>query len=136
MRICSRCGISKDISEFYLHKREKLGRAYMCKECSRSAYAEASAEAKSRVFEHYGMSCVCCGETHQAFLTIDHVSGGGNRQRAEMGISGGARFYRWLIGNNYPDGYQTLCFNCNCGRAINNGVCPHVEFGNAEQGLS
>jgi hypothetical protein len=22
---------------------------------------------------------------------------------------------------------QLLCFNCNSGRALNDGVCPHVE---------
>jgi hypothetical protein len=24
-------------------------------------------------------------------------------------------------------GFQVLCWNCNCGRAFNNGICPHVE---------
>jgi hypothetical protein len=26
-------------------------------------------------------------------------------------MSGGLEFYRWLIKNNYPEGYQTLCMN-------------------------
>ena len=32
--------------------------------------------------------------------------------------------------NNYPDGFQILCYNCNCGRAFNrdnHNICPHKE---------
>jgi hypothetical protein len=25
----------------------------------------------------------------------------------------------------YPPGYRVLCFNCNRGRYLNGGVCPH-----------
>ena len=25
------------------------------------------------------------------------------------------RLHKWLIDNNFPKGFQTLCFNCNCG---------------------
>ena len=38
---------------------------------------------------------------------------------------GGTKFYRWLKRNNFPEGFQVLCFNCNCGKEINKGVCPH-----------
>ena len=36
-----------------------------------------------------------------------------------------SKFYLWLKRNNFPPGYQVLCWNCNCGRSINNGICPH-----------
>lgn len=29
---------------------------------------------------------------------------------------------------NYPEGYQVLCYNCNCGKSINNGICPHLDY--------
>jgi hypothetical protein len=29
--------------------------------------------------------------------------------------------------NGFPAGFQVLCFNCNQGRRLNHGVCPHVE---------
>lgn len=35
--------------------------------------------------------------------------------------------YRWAILNGFPDELQLLCFNCNCGRQRNGGVCPHVD---------
>ena len=28
-------------------------------------------------------------------------------------------------GKTEPDTIQILCFNCNCGRARNGGICPH-----------
>lgn len=74
------------------------------------------------IFDHYGWKCVCCGETMPEFLTIDHINGGGTKQRKETG--GGGEFYRWLIKNNYPDGFQTLCMNCNHAKG-HYGKCPH-----------
>lgn len=35
--------------------------------------------------------------------------------------------YRWLMKNKYPSGFQVLCWNCNMGKQINGGVCPHHE---------
>ena len=31
------------------------------------------------------------------------------------------------ISRNFPDFLQILCFNCNCGRNRNGGICPHME---------
>jgi hypothetical protein len=58
-------------------------------------------------------------------LTIDHLSGGGNKHRTEIGLHGGVEFYRWLKRNDYPKEFQVLCWNCNIGRAQNGGICPH-----------
>lgn len=44
-------------------------------------------------------------------LTIDHINNKGAEHRREM-RKDGISFYRWLIKNNYPDGYQCLCINC------------------------
>jgi hypothetical protein len=29
------------------------------------------------------------------------------------------------VKQGFPDGFQTLCFNCNVGKYKNGGVCPH-----------
>lgn len=75
--------------------------------------------------EHYSNSsvpyCKCCGEHTYVFLSIDHVDNGGTQHRKE--IKG--RIERFLIRNNFPTGYQILCHNCNMGKRINGGVCPH-----------
>lgn len=90
---------------------------------------------KIQVWEHYGngiAACVCCGVNEHEFLTLDHIDANGADHRKELRKSGvggyatGWFIYKWLIDNGYPDGYQTLCFNCNVGKhrtKINK--CPH-----------
>lgn len=75
----------------------------------------------------YGSKCQCCGVTDSRFLTIDHVAGNGADHRRQVKIAPGASTYRWLRDNAYPVGFQVLCYNCNCGRNINNGACPHID---------
>jgi hypothetical protein len=82
---------------------------------------------KITVIEHYGNKCACCGETNIVFLCIDHVNGGGNKHRKTLGDWGvGANFYRWLINNNFPDGFRVLCHNCNFAYG-EFGKCPHQK---------
>jgi hypothetical protein len=61
----------------------------------------------------------------ERFLTIDHINGGGSQHRKKIGHG---HFYLWLYNHGYPDGYQVLCMNCNFGRYMNYGVCPHKEI--------
>ncbi len=72
----------------------------------------------------YGDKCVCCGHNNINHLTIDHIYGGGTKHRKQIGYNSQS-FYKWIINNNYPEICQILCFNCNCGRMVNGGVCPH-----------
>ena len=67
--------------------------------------------------------CRCCGEkSFLIFLTIDHIT---NRKNVEHEKSmGGNKLYRWLKGNNYPRGFQVLCWNCNSAKS-DSGMCPH-----------
>lgn len=77
------------------------------------------------VFQAYGgQVCACCGETEEAFLTIDHVDGGGNQHRKGLRNRGGSNFYEWLRKNGFPPGYQVLCMNCNFAKG-QLGYCPH-----------
>jgi hypothetical protein len=67
--------------------------------------------------------CSCCGEHEYEFLSIDHINGGGSKQRRDDKCIG-AQFYFWLKKNGYPVGFRVLCHNCN--QAIGYyGVCPH-----------
>lgn len=73
-----------------------------------------SADLLGQVLAHYGDRCACCGATEQ--LTIDHINGDGNEHRIQLfgsGKAAGRQFYRWLIRNGFPEGYQTLCGLCN-----------------------
>lgn len=73
--------------------------------------------------------CSCCDETIIEFLTIDHINNDGAEHRRKIGSErvSGPTFYRWLKRNNYPEGYQVLCYNCNCGKRANKGICPHLD---------
>ena len=69
---------------------------------------------KRDILTHYGngrCACVRCGESRLACLSIDHIAGGGNKQRQGK-LRGTVPFYLWLRSNDYPEGYQTLCMNC------------------------
>lgn len=90
----------------------------------RDRYIDIRADHKIQVFENYGNKCSCCGENEHWFLTIDHINGDGNKHRKEIGKAGSG-FYKWLIDNQFPDGFQLLCHNCNMGKHLNNGICPH-----------
>lgn len=84
---------------------------------------------KLQVIKAYGGKCSCsgCNEDRWEFMTIDHIEGGGQVDRAKFGNT--AKFYRFLRNNCYPkDKYRLLCFNCNSSRGAF-GYCSH-------QGLS
>lgn len=72
----------------------------------------------------YGGRCACCGEREPRFLHIDHVHGDGRAHRAEVGNS--QTLCKWLKDRNWPRrGFRLLCANCNLGRQLCGGVCPH-----------
>ena len=70
--------------------------------------------------------CNCCGEnSHTDFLNVDHIDGKKHLPQEEQKL-GGNNLNRWLKRNNYPDGFQILCWNCNLAKGLF-GVCPHKE---------
>jgi hypothetical protein len=73
------------------------------------------------------MRCNCCGEDNLLFLTVDHVDSDGHLERKSGKYTNGSQFYDLIVKQGFPDNYQLLCYNCNMGRARNNGVCPHWE---------
>jgi hypothetical protein len=79
------------------------------------------------VIAHYSNNenkCDCCGESDPRFLTVDHINGGGHKHRKATTKN----TCRWLLKNNFPNGFQILCFNCNLGRERNHKVCPHQDL--------
>lgn len=78
-------------------------------------------------FDHYGRICRCCGETMMFCPTIDHMDNDGAEHRKKRGSQSGLCLYDWLVRNDFPDNFQTLCRNCNWGRHRNKGICPHQE---------
>ena len=68
---------------------------------------------KLLVLSHYGRYksavCVVCGETKIECLSIDHINGDGYKEN--KGYRGKA-LYAKIISSGFPDGFQTLCMNC------------------------
>src|SRR6185437_1499391 len=82
-------------------------------------------ELRRIVFARYGEACACCGEKRSEFFTIDHVGGWGKDHKGNNGKRlGGKLLYRWIIQHNFPEEFQTLCYNCNCSIG-HHGYCPH-----------
>jgi len=114
------------MDKIYLHLRqqdqiETRAANERARQKSNAYHRVAHSLQRDKALTHYGGKCVCCGETTQEFLSIDHINGGGNKHRQEIGIG---QIYRWLEKNNYPTDFQVLCYNCNLSIGFN-GYCPH-----------
>lgn len=100
-----------------------------CRSCLDTSAAEHK-KLKHEVLAAYGGKCVCCNEVEFSFLTLDHVNNDGSKQRRELfggNRTSGSGFYLWAKRNQFPKSLQVLCFNCNCGKNVNNGICPHQQ---------
>lgn len=97
-----------------------LTRCEKCQEKHRVDWKELRLE----VFQAYGGPvCKCCGETIERFLTIDHENNDGKDHRKLVGRT----VMKDLKKRGFPPGFQILCFNCNLGRQLNGGICPHQQ---------
>jgi hypothetical protein len=74
---------------------------------------------KIEVITHYSpeLKCIKCGYSDIRALTIDHINGGGQRHREQLSFN---HFYSWLKSQNYPEGYQVLCMNCQFVKRVEN----------------
>lgn len=150
LKKCRVCGENKPLTDYYLHSSKKY-LVNTCKPCvieqnrvrrngpNKEAYHEREnawhrnkrARIREQVFAGYGgYKCVCCGETEPKFMTLDHINNdGGEFRKRVLGkrTMAGYHTYVWLIKNNYPPVVQVMCMNCQHGKLMNNGTCPHKE---------
>jgi len=98
-----------------------------------------------RVLKHYSKRlsksdipcCNCCGEnSHIDFLSLDHIAGRKEMKSdfvlALLGYDSekkGQVLDKWITDNNFPEGFQVLCHNCNIAKAYprNKNRCPHQK---------
>jgi len=123
---CSGCGEIKPLSEFYTDKRRKKGAFPRCKSCVNEAASNKRKTMRDQALNLLGQFCSCCGENEQRFLTFDHINDDGAQHRKGEGV---ADIVTWI--DKHPKEakkrLRVLCFNCNCARQFNNGICPHEE---------
>lgn len=99
---------------------------------NRAWSAEYRAGLRAEMIGAYGGACNCCGEKLRQFLQLDHVENDGHIDRKANKTS--TKLFAKLKKAGWPrDRYQLLCANCNFGKLMNGGVCPHkaAEAANA-----
>lgn len=92
---------------------------------NRAWSAEYRARLRAEMIAAYGGACACCGESERAFLQLDHVENDGHLDRKAHKTS--CKLFAKLKRLGWPSRrYQLLCANCNFGKLMNHGVCPHA----------
>ena len=80
---------------------------------------------RRKVFDILGRRCVCCGETDEIYLEVDHVFNDGNKE--QKGSGKWEAIYKKL--QVEPGRYQILCCNCNKAKHYNGGELYTPEQG-------
>jgi len=136
-------GCREELNDKNWYPSSKIRRDYRCKSCQKNKgkiyYSEhrndmlkkslksqkiRKIKLKFEIISHYSnnkMECMKCGFKDMRALSIDHIHGGGRKHRKQLGII--SNFYEWLKKNNYPEGYQVLCMNCQFIKRLENKEC-------------
>lgn len=111
----------------YLARKQEAGGRYRARHPERAAEQRRAAvsrwqKANQRdirrhkrlgVLAFLGGACMKCGFDKPPALQVDHINGGGRRERM---AGGGTIFEQWNMARSDPDGlrakYQLLCANC------------------------
>ncbi len=84
---------------------------------------------REKILLYYGngkIECSCCFESTLEFLSIDHINGGGTKQKK---LENNRDIYNLIQREKkktgeYPKEYRILCHNCNQSYGFY-GYCPH-----------
>lgn len=76
---------------------------------------ERYARKRREILEFLGGICVHCGFSDSRALQVDHIEGGGNKERKEVAPRSGGpgASTLWNLVHASPEKYQLLCANCN-----------------------
>ncbi len=112
---------SKRFCQRHLDLKSRRNREYSQTEKHKATRKRWYEKLRLQVIKGLGGRCECCKEKNEKFLTLDHRNNDGYKdKRPSMTI------LRQLVRDGFPRNVlRLLCFNCNCGRAKNGGVCPH-----------
>ena len=125
-KITDPCFIA-DRKQYYQDNKEYFKqKSRECYARTREKVAAKAADRRLQCLHHYSGNppkCACCGESTVQFLAIDHIDGGGLAHRKQIKTM---TIFHWLIKNNFPDGFQVLCHNCNMAKSCY-GRCPHND---------
>lgn len=121
---CTKCLQEKPKEDFTKNKIIKSGIESACKAClnekSKKWMREELVVLRNKILSILGNKCVWCGENDFRCLQIDHINGGGSKERREQ--KGATTYYKYIIDeiNNKTNRYQILCANCNWRKRYDN----------------
>ena len=120
--------------------KRALGRKYQKTPKQKANRKKVHENNRFKILEYYSKTlsnsdipcCRCCGfNEHIDFLAIDHIAGKKQMdsipELVKLGYSSEMQqesLKLWIIRNDFPDGFQTLCHNCNMAKGFY-GKCPH-----------
>lgn len=126
----------------YIARRRARSQSPEYKQKRQESYSKPENRAKTKaksenlkieVFSHYSKKqnnsdvpcCACCMYDDIRALAIDHIIPLSKLSASEKLLPrGGNGLWEYLKKNNYPKGFQILCFNCN-GMKKAKKECPH-----------
>lgn len=121
-KICTHCG-----------KEPKRENGVTCESCYKEEWGY-RIRIKNEVIQKYGGICICCKEDNIMFLSLDHVNGGGTRERNNTKKVGGG-LYKKLRKEPIDPKYQVMCYNCNFGKG-DRDRCPHEYMDDVHKALN
>lgn len=137
MRTCNDCGSELTSANWRQGRRKR--REYICGPCEVKRTTNYRHRIKFEVLLHYTQifdstatepRCKCSFKNIDA-LSIDHTNNNGSEERAQMKRKqhkSGVGFYSLLKRLGYPEGYQTMCFNCQMVKRAQSGKLGSKSF--------
>lgn len=117
--ICKKCG-NPTIARIRIDKKGYNIKNHECFVCQKKH----ARNLKYKILDILSKKCICCGESEEFKLTIDHVNDDGNITRKDEGT--GVQLYRRILNNKIDKNrFQILCWNCNHSKHIGGGKCIH-----------
>jgi len=82
------------------------------------------------ILERLGNRCIKCGFDDYRALQIDHIHGGGNKEKKEKFNNDYGKYHKHLLSISEKElfnTYQCLCANCNWIKRFENNEVPHHQ---------
>ena len=95
----------------------------ICRKCDQENVKKLLRKKKIDILTKLGNICQCCKNTNPNHMSIDHIHGGGQKDREKRWKQYIQQLHT-MPTNELLSKYQCLCFNCNYTKGIW-GVCPH-----------
>jgi hypothetical protein len=126
---CLRCLKILPIANYAIRTdARKLCIRGVCKHCYNERTRNIWRKLRIEIFDYYGWMCKCCGEKIKEFLSLDHINDDGYLDKNPNGNKkSGKELYLLVKKQGFPNKYQTLCMNCNWGKKLGHGICPHKK---------